>query len=331
LSIVGRKSEPGVYVSEVVRGGTADNDGRLLQGDQILAINGDDVTNALQEHVAAILKTCSGRVTLKVGRWKLSTGGDTSSDKKKSKSRSPAATPSSATEHEISVASVQSERSPAKEDTAPPKLAVVTNPPEDQMPTKAASPLASVVTPVQPTAEPTVAAAQPKDVSPPPVSSPKLSSPAPAKKPSASLSQRSAEEIVRAGPTSSEIKMIRDLYEEGSESMLIELNKVPQQTLGMGIGKRARGILVTSLLESSAAATAQLHVGDRLMAVNGKPVTDQASAVEYVKASGERLVLQIARPMEDESADARKWVFVNAHLHACLLIGHPIRYRRTQT
>ncbi|EJW80761.1 hypothetical protein WUBG_08330 [Wuchereria bancrofti] len=71
LSIVGRKNEPGVYVSEVVKGGAAEADGRLIQGDQILAVNGQDVASAMQEDVAAKLKACTGRVTLKVGRWKL--------------------------------------------------------------------------------------------------------------------------------------------------------------------------------------------------------------------------------------------------------------------
>lgn len=56
LSIVGRKSEPGVYVSEIVKNGAAEADGRLMQGDQILAVNGNDVTTAMQEEVAAILK-----------------------------------------------------------------------------------------------------------------------------------------------------------------------------------------------------------------------------------------------------------------------------------
>ena len=43
---------------------------------------------------------------------------------------------------------------------------------------------------------------------------------------------RTAEEIVRAGPSTAEIKLIKDLYEEGSESILVELNKQPNQTLG---------------------------------------------------------------------------------------------------
>lgn len=60
--------------------------------------------------------------------------------------------------------------------------------------------------------------------------------------------------------------------------MLITLNKIPDQQLGMGIGKRTRGILVTSLQPGSAAAE-KLKVGDRLMAVNGVQVTDQVSDI----------------------------------------------------
>ena len=66
LSIVGRKNEPGVYVSEVVKGGTAEADGRLMTGDQILTVNGQDVAASMQEDVAAMLKTCVGKVMLKV-------------------------------------------------------------------------------------------------------------------------------------------------------------------------------------------------------------------------------------------------------------------------
>ncbi|KAK6042359.1 PDZ/DHR/GLGF domain protein, partial [Cooperia oncophora] len=69
LSIVGRKNEPGVYVSEVVKGGAAEADNRLMTGDQILAVNGQDVANSMQEDVAAMLKTCVGRVCLKVGNF----------------------------------------------------------------------------------------------------------------------------------------------------------------------------------------------------------------------------------------------------------------------
>lgn len=45
-----------MFISEVVRGGAAELDGRLMQGDQILSVNGEDTRHASQEAVAAILK-----------------------------------------------------------------------------------------------------------------------------------------------------------------------------------------------------------------------------------------------------------------------------------
>ena len=66
ISIVGRKNEPGVYVSEIVKGGLAESDGRLMTGDQILEVNGKDVRGCMQEDVAAMLKTITGKVHLKV-------------------------------------------------------------------------------------------------------------------------------------------------------------------------------------------------------------------------------------------------------------------------
>ncbi|XP_074053612.1 multiple PDZ domain protein isoform X2 [Macrotis lagotis] len=75
LSIVGKRNDTGVFVSDIVKGGIADVDGRLMQGDQILMVNGEDVRNATQEAVAALLKCsvlqCSlGTVRLEVGRIK---------------------------------------------------------------------------------------------------------------------------------------------------------------------------------------------------------------------------------------------------------------------
>ncbi|XP_035161525.1 multiple PDZ domain protein isoform X4 [Callithrix jacchus] len=70
LSIVGKRNDTGVFVSDIVKGGIADADGRLMQGDQILMVNGEDVRNATQEVVAALLKCSLGTVTLEVGRIK---------------------------------------------------------------------------------------------------------------------------------------------------------------------------------------------------------------------------------------------------------------------
>ncbi|KAM9587659.1 multiple PDZ domain protein isoform 6-T6 [Morphnus guianensis] len=70
LSIVGKRNDTGVFVSDIVKGGIADTDGRLMQGDQILTVNGEGVRNANQEAVAALLKCSLGTVRLEVGRIK---------------------------------------------------------------------------------------------------------------------------------------------------------------------------------------------------------------------------------------------------------------------
>uniref|UniRef100_A0A9J7XW41 Multiple PDZ domain crumbs cell polarity complex component n=1 Tax=Cyprinus carpio carpio TaxID=630221 RepID=A0A9J7XW41_CYPCA len=69
LSIIGR-SDTGVFVSDIVKGGAVETDGRLMQGDQILSVNGEDVRSATQEYVAALLKSCAGPIRLEVGRFK---------------------------------------------------------------------------------------------------------------------------------------------------------------------------------------------------------------------------------------------------------------------
>ncbi|XP_016086893.1 multiple PDZ domain protein-like [Sinocyclocheilus grahami] len=70
LSIIGRRSDTGVFVSDIVKGGAVETDGRLMQGDQILSVNGEDVRSATQEYVAALLKSCAGPIRLEVGRFK---------------------------------------------------------------------------------------------------------------------------------------------------------------------------------------------------------------------------------------------------------------------
>ncbi|KAJ8374834.1 hypothetical protein SKAU_G00054140 [Synaphobranchus kaupii] len=70
LSIVGKRNGTGVFVSDVVKGGAADLDGRLMQGDQILCVNGEDMREASQETVAAVLKCAKGTVLLELGRLK---------------------------------------------------------------------------------------------------------------------------------------------------------------------------------------------------------------------------------------------------------------------
>lgn len=56
-------------MSDIVKGGIAQTDGRLMQGDQLLTVNGEDVRNATQEAVAALLKvifTCCIQNVLRI-------------------------------------------------------------------------------------------------------------------------------------------------------------------------------------------------------------------------------------------------------------------------
>ncbi|XP_076355046.1 multiple PDZ domain protein-like isoform X3 [Tachypleus tridentatus] len=90
LSIVGRKNGPGVFISEVVKGGAAEADGRLIQGDQILEVNGQDLRNSTQEYAATLLKTTVGKVNMKIGRLKPgSRRTDTCNQSKESDSSEP--------------------------------------------------------------------------------------------------------------------------------------------------------------------------------------------------------------------------------------------------
>uniref|UniRef100_A0A0N4ZHJ7 Inactivation-no-after-D protein n=1 Tax=Parastrongyloides trichosuri TaxID=131310 RepID=A0A0N4ZHJ7_PARTI len=269
ISIVGRKNEPGVYVSEIVSGGAAEQDGRLMQGDQILAVNSQDVTSLMQEELATLLKTCNGVVNLKIGRWKLT----------ETTNRVHAATPPTFAINKTNKTKqghdVKKEEKKISESTGyfgnnserfdvPPPCPQSRN----NIPT---TPLHDENHQISPMIH--------KDLSPV------------TEEPSSCIEAKS---IIEEGENKV-IRLLTDIHEEGSEDLLIELKKIPDQQLGMGIGKRSRGILVTSLQPGSTAAE-KLKVGDRLMAVNGQKVTDQLSAVTYVKASGERLFLQIARP-----------------------------------
>lgn len=49
-------NDTGIFVSDIIKGGVADSDGRLLLGDQILSINGEDVRAASQEHAQQLLQ-----------------------------------------------------------------------------------------------------------------------------------------------------------------------------------------------------------------------------------------------------------------------------------
>lgn len=56
LSIVSKRDGTGIFISEIVKGGIADLDGRLMIGDQIIQVNGQELFNIEQVDAAVILK-----------------------------------------------------------------------------------------------------------------------------------------------------------------------------------------------------------------------------------------------------------------------------------
>ena len=57
-----------------MKGGAADADGRLVQGDQILCVNGHDLTESSQEQAAPVLKMAQGKLVMQVQGSKSATG-----------------------------------------------------------------------------------------------------------------------------------------------------------------------------------------------------------------------------------------------------------------
>uniref|UniRef100_A0AAV2KNQ6 PDZ domain-containing protein n=1 Tax=Knipowitschia caucasica TaxID=637954 RepID=A0AAV2KNQ6_KNICA len=93
LSIAAKRSGSGVFVSELVRGGAAELDGRLMHGDQILSVNGEDTRLATQESVGAMLKCARGPVVLEVGRLTAASWTTTSAQQNQTQNRVSATTP----------------------------------------------------------------------------------------------------------------------------------------------------------------------------------------------------------------------------------------------
>lgn len=75
LSIVSKNDGTGgIIISDVVKGGAAEADGRLTAGDQILSVNGEDIQNATHEDAAKLLKTSIGKISLSISRLRVVPG-----------------------------------------------------------------------------------------------------------------------------------------------------------------------------------------------------------------------------------------------------------------
>ncbi|XP_066510368.1 multiple PDZ domain protein [Hoplias malabaricus] len=70
MSIVGKRNDTGIFVSEIMNGGEVERDGRLLLGDQILSINGEDIRAVTQDYAKTLLQKCSGLLVLEMARFR---------------------------------------------------------------------------------------------------------------------------------------------------------------------------------------------------------------------------------------------------------------------
>ncbi|KRT81283.1 PDZ domain-containing protein [Oryctes borbonicus] len=70
VSVIARKDGKGVYISEILTGGSADIDGKIMKGDLLVSVNGVSVERASGEEAGIVLKTAMGRIALKLNRYK---------------------------------------------------------------------------------------------------------------------------------------------------------------------------------------------------------------------------------------------------------------------
>ncbi|KRY21548.1 InaD-like protein, partial [Trichinella patagoniensis] len=250
LSIVGRKHEPGIFIAEVMKGGIAESSGRLFQGDQLLAVNGKDLTASYQEEAATLLKTATGIVKLKIGRIKV-----TSSRPKSAAAALSAASDSSAQPALLNCMKISPE--PSRRFTThggrKDKGRF-----EASMKTEGRS----------------------KSLSPREESN---------KKSCFYRISRHSFKFDRNRKT-----QIADTNDNNYDIIEVQLTKNSNQPWGMGVGKRPKGILITSVQPNSL-VDGKLHLGDRILAVNYQPVLDQASAVNFIREAGCQVLLRVAR------------------------------------
>ncbi|XP_051939382.1 multiple PDZ domain protein isoform X2 [Hippocampus zosterae] len=70
FTTVGKRNDTGIFVSDIIKGGVTDLDGRLMLGDQILSINGEDIRAESQDLAERLLQNCCGVFHLEVARFK---------------------------------------------------------------------------------------------------------------------------------------------------------------------------------------------------------------------------------------------------------------------
>ena len=69
FNIVGGEESEGIFVSFILAGGQADSSGQVFRGDQIVSVNGADLSKATHEQAAAALKVSFARLPIGGASW----------------------------------------------------------------------------------------------------------------------------------------------------------------------------------------------------------------------------------------------------------------------
>ncbi|XP_031824862.1 inaD-like protein isoform X2 [Sarcophilus harrisii] len=256
LSIVGKRNGSGVFISDIVKGGAADLDGRLIQGDQILSVNGEDMRSASQETVATVLKCAQGLVQLEIGRLKAGSWFSSRKTSQNSQKRDSAGPP--ALSHCLSEGTGQTETAAARE--GPEKLLI------SRVKQNQKTGLSSVRNSFPPSLAPVITSLQ------------NLVS---TKRTSDSSQRNSGADV---GPRTVEI--IREL----NDALGISIAGGKGSPLG------DIPIFIAMIQASGVAArTQKLKVGDRIVSINGQPLDglSHADVVNLLKNAYGRIILQV--------------------------------------
>ncbi|XP_012284619.1 patj homolog isoform X2 [Orussus abietinus] len=285
FSVVGLRSkdkgELGIFLQEIQPNGIAGCDGRLTEGDQILAIDGQPLdSNISHEQAISILQKARGLVELVVARSAQDIGSSLPTDELSGASSSTTAAGGAGS---VAGGGVPGNRSTSERE-----------------PSLYAS--SSAATPVPPTiaAAPAAAAAPPAPAAP---AAPALTpTPASTPLPGGLVVERSPSAVSDTSKTGSDMVL-------NTEWAQVEVINLINDGSGLGfgiIGGRSTGVVVKTILPGGVAdRDNRLQSGDHILQIGDVNLrgmgSEQVAAV--LRQSGTHVRLVVARPVEPTSPD----------------------------
>ncbi|XP_020285620.1 uncharacterized protein LOC109855592 isoform X2 [Pseudomyrmex gracilis] len=283
FSVVGlrneNKGELGIFLQEIHANGIASCDGRLLEGDQILAIDGQPLdSNVSHEQAIAILQKARGLVELVIARSAQDVGSSLPTDELSGGSSSTAA--AGAASSIVGAAAGNNQTSSDKDQSVSVSSTVVTPAPTPKSSQPASTTSAATPTP---THTPT----------PTPTSTPV---------PGGLVIERSPSAVSDASKSGSDMVL-------NTEWAQVEVINLINDGSGLGfgiIGGRSTGVVVKTILPGGVAdRDNRLQSGDHILQIGDVNLrgmgSEQVAAV--LRQSGTHVRLVVARPVEPTSPD----------------------------